>query len=58
VDAAHRLFLDGTHLVFLIGAGIAVVAGVLALFVREPKPAAVPDPAGEVAEAPEPAPAR
>ena len=36
--------------VFLIGPGIAVVAGVLALFV-EPEPARRPDPAAEVAEA-------
>jgi hypothetical protein len=38
VAAGHRLFLDGMHHVYLIVAGVAVVAGLLALLVRAPEP--------------------
>lgn len=36
--AAHQTFVDGMHTVFLVAAGVAVVAGLLSLLVRNATP--------------------
>ncbi|MFD0489094.1 hypothetical protein ACFQ0O_21105 [Saccharopolyspora spinosporotrichia] len=36
--AAHHTFVDGMHVVFAVAAGVAVVAGLIALFIRRPEP--------------------
>ncbi|QUH06066.1 MFS transporter [Saccharopolyspora erythraea] len=36
--AAHHTFVDGLHVVFVIAAAVAVVAGLIALFIRRPEP--------------------
>ncbi|MET0188591.1 MAG: MFS transporter [Pseudonocardia sediminis] len=38
-EVAHRTFLDGVHTVYAVGIGLAVVAGLLALLVRDAPPA-------------------
>lgn len=37
-SAAHESFLGGLHTVFLIAACIAIASGIIALFIRQPKP--------------------
>ncbi|WP_191090027.1 MFS transporter [Nesterenkonia ebinurensis] len=44
-SAAHESFLGGLHTVFLIAACIALASGVIALFIRQPKPQADDAPA-------------